>query len=58
VIARTMQGAQQAWRESLAATSIADLMGIASTEAPDAVVAMTGAWIADHSRNQNKGTSL
>lgn len=58
VIARTMHGAQQAWRDSLAATSIADLMGVASTEAPDAVLAMTGDWIADHSRNQSKGTSL
>ncbi len=55
VIARTMQKAQQAWRESLAATSIGDLMDVAVTEAPDEVLTLTGDWIANHSRNQNKG---
>lgn len=56
VIARTMHEAQQAWRESLAATSIADLMDVAVTEAPDEVLTLTGDWITSHARNQNKGT--
>lgn len=55
VIARVMQGAQQAWRDSLAATSIADLAGIASTEAPGEVLSLTGDWIGRHSRNQTMG---
>ena len=49
-VARTMDAATQAWRASLAATSLDDLMDMTGQEAPRETLRSTVDWLSSHVR--------
>lgn len=49
-VARTMDAATQAWRASLAATSLGDLLEMTGQEAPRETLRSTADWLSSHLR--------